>query len=358
MSYDLRVVSKKRPLAAHLAGFLAGWAGLSTHGSIKDGYILLTDAAGAAAEVDGPGRIEDDDVPDAAAGAIGANGWLVQVSVKASTDAGWASDLAIHLARSAEGVVYDPQLDRVTWPQGFQPRDRDTGVMRIEQIAMDWYAAWPSDDPALPVRLLDVIGNLLPEALPRRYGGFEPYPFRFEGADAVQAFARHWVEEAVSWAPGLSWSAARPCLGGSAAMSQVRRPERLEPGYRIVRIGLAFDGPALARDPCLTGRVVDLFRGLAGGLACVYAAASVNRGVIATRGGTFSDGQTEMGPLPSRARWIGLPASPTWLAWFGPPYADLVRESLRGQITDDREGSLFVRASTEPMNIDQSHCVP
>ncbi len=355
MSYDLQIIAKKQPKAAHLEAFLeAADAALTADGRLKrDGYLLLTDAAGVHAEVDGPNHTEDEDVPEAAAGAIGATGWLVQISVKPSTDATWPQELAIHLARAADGVVYDPQQDLVTWPKGFQPRNRETGDVRIEQIALDWFTPWPSDDPQLPPRLLQLLEEHCPEALPKRYGGFEPLPYRFEGEHAAESFADRWLEESVSWSAGISWTTTRPCFGGSAGMSSPRAPQRERAGEACVRIGLGFDGRAFARDPAYTERIVELFRAVASELQCVYAAASVERGVIAKRSSFSADYLTEVSPMPRADRWIGLPASPTWLAWFGKPYAELVRPSVAGHITAETDGALFLRMGPEPMNADE-----
>ena len=57
--------------------------------------------------------------------------------------------------------------------------------------------------------------------------------------------------------------------------------------------------------------------------------------------------------MPRSDRWIGLPASPTWLAWFGKPYVDLVRPSVEGHVTAEVDGGLLVRLGPEPMNADQ-----
>ena len=305
-----------------------------------------------AAEVDGPNRMEDEDVPDAAAGAIGASGWLVQISVMPSTTAA-SPRVAIHLARATDGVVYDPQQDLVTWPRGFHPRSRETGEVRIEEVALVWFTAWPSDDPALPRRLLGaLLGAHAPEALPKRYGPFEPL-HRFEGDHRADDFVERWIETAMEWTAMLSWTTTRPCIGGSAGMSSLRAPERARPGEACVRIGLGFDGRAFARDPAYTERIVDLFRALASGLGCVYAAASVNRGAIAKRSSFSMDHRTESGPLPRADRWVGLPASPTWLAWFGKPYAERVLPSVAGNITSETDGALFMRMGTDPTTADQ-----
>ena len=39
-------------------------------------------------------------------------------------------------------------------------------------------------------------------------------------------------------------------------------------------------------------------------------------------------------------RWQGLTAHPTWLAWFSPLYADLVRPHLQGAVQEYPEGIL------------------
>ena len=257
-----------------------------------------------------------------AAGAIGPSGWLVQISVRPSTDATWPQDLAIHLARAADGVVYDPQQDLVTWPKGFQPRNLETGEVRIEEIALDWFTPWPSDDPQLPYRLLELLSTLCPEALPKRYGPYEPLPHRFEGGREADESPTAGSRQ--RWhGPRSSWSATRPCFGGSASMSTLRaRNDRVLARRASDRPGLRW--AKFARDPAYTERIVELFRAVASELGCVYAAASVNRGVIAKRGTMSMDHRTETGPLPRSDRWVGLPASPTWLAWFGNPYAELV----------------------------------
>ena len=78
MSYDLLVIAKKQPKAVHLDAF-GGIAGgvLAISGRFQvGGHVLLSDVDDVVVEVDGPSRVEDEDVPDQAAGAIGATGWL------------------------------------------------------------------------------------------------------------------------------------------------------------------------------------------------------------------------------------------------------------------------------------------
>jgi hypothetical protein len=354
LSYDLQVFAKRQSKAADLDAFLATQRGITAEGAFKrDGYVLLTAPDGVHAEVDGPNRLEAEDLPDAANGGIGRSGWLVQVSVKPSTDAPWPMDLAAHLARSADGVVYDPQEDRVTWPGGFQPRDPDSGEERSTEVELDWFTTRAPADPEIPRAFLQVTRSLIPEALPKRYGGFEPLPFRFEGPTADPEFIARWVEEAAAWPPMLFWTATRPSFGGSAFMSPEFDRDPPPPGRPISQVSMRLDGRALARDPDLTERVVELFTALAGELACVYAAGSVHRDLLVKRGRESSDYLTEAGPLPRANRWVGLPAAPTWLAWFGPAYARLLRPNLAQHVSAETDGALFLRLGTEPMDSDQ-----
>lgn len=105
----------------------------------------------------------------------------MQLSIKPSADAQSPLAFATHIARATEGVVYDPQEDRVTWPAGFQPRDPESGEERVGEVELTWFTAIPRGDEVVPRRLLDALEEAAPEALPRRYGDVEPLPHRLEG---------------------------------------------------------------------------------------------------------------------------------------------------------------------------------
>jgi hypothetical protein len=62
---------------------------------------------------------------------------------------------------------------------------------------------------------------------------------------------------------------------------------------------------------------------------------------------------TETGPMPRADAWVGLPTSPTWLAWFGRQYAGAVRTAVAAHITTESDAGIFLRLGTEPMNADQ-----
>ena len=354
MSYDLQVFARRQPKATELDAFLSAHQDVAADGNLKRGaYVLLTAEDGVHAEVDGPSRVQAEDLPDAANGALSRSGWLVQISVKPSTDATWPMELATHLARTSHGVVYDPQEDRVAWPTGFRPRDPDSGEERASEVQLDWFTTRSPGDPELPRRFLQLIRSLVPEALPRRYGSFEPLSLRFEGETADEDFISAWVKEAGAWPPMLFWTARRPSFGGSAFLSPRVDRDPPPPGVPISHVSVRLDGRALARDDELRERIVQLLTAVATALGCIYAAGSVHRDLLLKRGRESADSRTEAGPMPGANRWVGLPAAPTWLAWFGRPYADLVRSTVSRHITTETDGAIFLRLGREPMDSDQ-----
>ena len=321
MSYDLQVITKRRPRTTDLTAFLSSRPdSLRCDGSLGPGAIVADDASGTVAEVDGPNRIESADVPDAAYGAIGRAGWLVEISGKPSSNVIWPRDLATHLARAADGVVYDPQEDAVTWPAGWRPRDRQTGAVPINQVDVTWFFKRPMDIERFAGRVVEVVGVHAPEALPQRYGSFEPLQHRFAGSDRAERFAAAWGAAAEDWISSLFWTGTRPCLGGFLSMSSLRKHPR-DSSLATIRVSLTFDGRAFAHDPAFTERIVGCFTAVGGIAGCIYGAICVERGYTINRGRVTGTAMSETGPFPRADVWIGLPPSPTWMAWFGRPYA-------------------------------------
>lgn len=353
MSYDLQVITKRQPRASDLAAFVeASEATLQAEGTFKrGGLVVVSDSAGATLEIDGPNRVETEDLPDSVNGAIGRSGWLVELSLEPSSDVTWPQALASHLSRAADGVVYDPQLDAVTWPAGWRPRDSQTGAETIDQVELTWCFRRPSDLGLLARQILVLLASHCPEALPKRYGDYEPLQHRFDGEQAVDNFVAFWTAAAEEWIGLFGWSASRPCFGGSASISSLRRYPPDSP-RAWVRLSLTFDRRPFARELAFTDRIVRLFTELAS-LGAIYAAAWVERGIEYRRGRPWANAMTETGPMPRADAWVGLPPSPTWLAWFGRPYSAAVRPVVAGLIDEERDGGILLRLGAEPKDADE-----
>ncbi len=170
MSWDLRIAVHDRPTADALE---AARSELCT--------------------VDGPHHVEIDDLPEVLAAAVLAPRFLVEMSTPAAaTEAARKRALkqARALAERFQGAVYDPQEDAVLWPRRSAKRwAAPAGEERIRVVDLDWYLPG-RPDRELAGRLLALLRATCPEALPRRYGDYEPLQHRLE--DGELGFVDFW----------------------------------------------------------------------------------------------------------------------------------------------------------------------
>jgi hypothetical protein len=151
----------------------------------------------------------------------------------------------------------------------------------------------------------------------------------------------------------LFWSARAPGIDGSVSFPDRRadrRPARLG---RVVRLSTTLDARPLHRDPATSDAVVDLFADVAAAFGASYAAGCVLRDAMMRGGRASYDMRSEAAPLPRSRWWVGLPALPTWLAWFGDPYRALVESLLDHMAATDGPRGLLLRCGPEPMDVDQ-----
>ena len=193
---------------------------------------------------------------------------------------------------------------------------------------------------------------MFPGAAPVRFGQYEPFQGRLD-RDGPGSFSEAWNATAsVAYGGMLFWSAARPGFAGSVSFPDWRpegRPERLG---RVVRITCTIDARPLHRDPAIADAAVTFFREVARSFEAAYAMGSVERDAIMDRGRFSSDHVCETSPLARSRWWVGLPAIPTWLSWYGEPYRDLVEDHVAGLAATGPDG-LLVRAGDVPMDRDE-----
>jgi hypothetical protein len=129
---------------------------------------------------------------------------------------------AKEIAKHAHGVVVDPQSDRVTTPAGvtrfIPPKKEKT----FSIVTMSW---WFLNGVMLKSAgrrsFLSLLERLLPEALPKRYGAYEPpqYLFAKTGMNHLERFMARHLDDAMAWYPnrpvtGVRVSCPRPLGGG------------------------------------------------------------------------------------------------------------------------------------------------
>lgn len=332
MSYDLRIATSRRPdLAGAARPGAARWS------------------------TDGPHAIDPDDLDEPLAAAVLAPRWLVEISVPAGApkkEAREATAAAREIAERFEGAIYDPQVGAVVWPRGKQARfQAPAAEQRIRLVQLEWFLPVAAGEtPGAARALLATLRRRLAEAMPRRFGPFEPLEGRLD-RDGDEAFAGAWARAAaVEHGETLFWKAASPCFGGAASFPDRRERFRPAGAGRAVRLSTSLDGRALHGDPRWREAAVDLFVALARRLEAFYAAGYVERRVIARRGAVWYDGESESVGLQRSRWWLGCPRVPTWLAWFGGPLA-----ARLGSLPGARPlpGGLLFRAGNEPLDRDE-----
>lgn len=359
MSYDLEIAAHGRPTREQIEGW-AGEQGLIVEENGTDSFSVSRRTRrgdGFLFDVDGPFAAEPEDFDEAVAAACLAPRWMLTVSVPYSRPKrafSLARALARRLAEANAGAAFDPQEDGLIWPRGrarrVPPRSEEetTSLVRLA-----WFVPQERWQPA-PRVLVDLLSRHCPEALPTRYGQWEPLQHRFD-PDAPDEFVRFLVENEDGDA---FWFARRPSFGGSFNAPHAARftpPE--EEHLRVARVTVDFDGRVLEEDERWREAVVDLFVRAASSFGAFFAAAQVEPGWTVTRNNRL---YATAATLPEGAEhilrgllWQGLPPVPVWLSWFGGPYRERVAPVLTNERSADRRvethpDGILVRLGEEP----------
>lgn len=124
---------------------------------------------------------------------VGAS-YLYSVMVEGTThaDIPHAVRFAKRLAETLDGAVVDQQTTQVWSRSRARTIERPTPETRVATVDLVWLClrADISDDP--PKLFLETAKRHLPEALPRRFGAYEPLKGRYADAGA-EAFLRFWT---------------------------------------------------------------------------------------------------------------------------------------------------------------------
>lgn len=334
MSFDLQVVSRLKPLPKHFEDF----------GSPQDNCFTI----------DGPFEVEIDDLEEKVIASVLDPQWLTQISVPAAAsklDLKIAKQLAKHIAETCSGAVYDPQLDKVVWPRWSHRRFVAPAQQeRIRLVGLDWYLPAAQSSPDTAKLLLQTLRKICPEALPSRFGTFEPLQHRIDPEG--ESFVNVWEEvSSVEYGDMFFWKTKRPFFDGYVSFPDKREP-RIIGEKRAIHLALSIDGRALDAEPAWCETVVKLFVELARKLRAFYGLGYVQRNIIAGRTIWF-DGKGEGSPtLPGRG-WLGLPPAPVWLAWFGAGYRNAVEASLNDRQSLKTQEGILLRLGDAPLDRDQ-----
>jgi len=336
MSHDLQVYAPDQLDVGALRSLVGEISGLEIDG--VDSRRSLTVVRGVRRRysftVDGPARVEAEDVPVEVTGILLGARYLYSVMVEGSSESEipHALRFAKQLTVALNGAMLDQQTGRMWSRSKSRTIVRPPRKTRVPEVGLVWCCLReqvPADAPEL---IIAAAGRYLPEALPRRFGEYEPFRGKYSET-GVEGFSQAWRAATSS----LFFSGSGPCTGEylSAGPSE-QFPDR----YWSMSLTLLADplGEAQWRDA-----VRDLFTALADTLGTFYASAEVTR----------DNTERVVRTLRSGDGWLGLPPTPTWWSWFGSPYAS-VAELLPGdRLRSTLKGVLF-ESATEPRPRDQT----
>lgn len=315
MSYDLEIQATVRASPETLARLVQLTDGvspvMSADGSLAE---VVDDVSRAHAfSIDGPFELGPDDhrFDTISEGSVS---FLYQIGVP-SLDVhaiGLARRFAARLVDELGGRVFDPQVDeQVKRPTVDAPASGSS-------LEVAWYRL-RDGSPILADAYLTSARDLLPAALPTRFGTYEPLAGRFPrdtDSDFLQMYRR---ECAVS----------QLFLRGKAMQSGYITgwTDNLRARYQMVR--LSFDFSSLAALAGLTDIKSFFLK-------------------VAQRSGSFhawtqltTDRHNVNGARHFEGGWSGLTGDVRWLSWYEPTYAELVRSHLTpGWLEEFPEGML------------------
>jgi hypothetical protein len=349
VSYDLEVFAPRGLSADALRDLVVSVPQLKV-GEFDDARGWCTVTRGARERycftVDGPVGLEAEDVPDEVTAALlGAEVvFYVTVEGSAAADVPFAVRFSRQLAGATDGAVLDKQTGKV-WAKGVgRTVKRPDPGRRISAISLAWYTLFTSVDADFGADYVALCRRFLPEALPRRFGEYEPLQSKLTDV-GDDGFARAWREASSL----LFFAASPPCITGSIyAGPGEQRPRPMWNMHMRVHI------EPLATDPRWREGFQRFFVAIAERLHAFYASAEVTREQIWNGRSMWMDGASEFEVSPARIEgWMGLPPYPTWWAWYGSPYRREVENRLQGgQVVEHPAGLLHVLAP-EPLDRDE-----
>ncbi|MFW6773367.1 hypothetical protein ACOACO_03710 [Nocardioides sp. CPCC 205120] len=340
MSYDLQVFVPHTAEGDAFVGLVGEGRGLAVSQVAAGQVTVVRGGRGRYAfSVEGPHDIDADDVPSEVDVAVLSVSYRYDILVEgsAAADIPHAVRFARRLARHCGGAVLDLQTDEMWAPAGTRTVERPQRESRIRAVDLGWYCL-REDFAAEPAEVfIAAAERLLPEALPQRFGDYEPLRGKLAKVGA-SGFITAWRE--ADWA--LFTSGSPPCTGGYLESGGDRGAR--EPFWSM---SLTFLADPL-EEPGWRSAVRRLFTALASDLPAFYATAEVTAGHIWSGRSLMSDSATEQRISPLRnERWLGLSPVPAWWTWFGAHYRDAAASLPQDRVTQYSSGLMY-EASDSP----------
>ncbi|MBU1382459.1 hypothetical protein KKD49_16635 [Myxococcota bacterium] len=166
-------------------------------------------------------EVLDEDIPDSIIGTIPGLQYLIECYIEPTTSSQSIikemTKMAKTLAQNSYGLVYNPQTDEMILPTGVKRFKSIEKTERLSVIELTW---WLNDNSILNkeklLEFLNILEKYLPEALPKRYGTYEPPKEKFIDKNT---FADFLIEN----------SSSNVWIASNLAQIEFRLPEQIGP---------------------------------------------------------------------------------------------------------------------------------
>jgi hypothetical protein len=260
-----------------------------------------------------------EDVPAGASRLLPGIAHLTQISIEPLGAPATAHKLlartATRIAKAAHGVIIDPQTDTLEAPSGvkrYRPRKRGE---RFDLLVLSWWSvhellfsrAWFD-------QFTGCLESLLPEALPRRYGLYEPPQHLY-----CETGREHFLTLLDTHKDTVVWYPHRPVLsvGVHSRWSGARNLK----GFRAHYVSVGIEAAVMAQ-PGWSEGLHRFWRAASGIIRPFYGDVRTLQGFIPA-GATYAvDSKTDRHPIRA-GWWAGIPPSLGHAAVLGEPYIPL-----------------------------------
>ena len=312
MSYDLQVWSTNGPVLEEVLSSDSGWQGHTEIRTLeRKTWQIVCDSSS---------RVLPEDIPAQVADCLPGISFLTDVvlePINAPVSARKeALRTASRIAKSSHGIVFDKQTDELTTPRGVKRYIAAARPARFGVLKLGW---WFLDDVMMSkagvTGFLDILSTHMPEALPRRYGQYEPpkHLLAEEGREHLAMFLADKIDNSPVLYPH------RPFVGLSIACTSERQHPRL--GFRCNRLSIECEASVVAQSGWQEG-LQRFWLAMCGYLRPFYSEARTLQGFV-PMGATYgSDMQTDIHPIRSWF-WRGIPRELGHAVAISAPYIEL-----------------------------------
>ncbi len=220
------------------------------------------------------------------------------------------------LAKSAHGVVLDPQTDTLSTPSGVRRFRRAKREKRTALLQLSW---WFNEGALLTEdgleRFVALLESRIPEAMPRRYGLYEPpqHIYAETGRGHLLDFLERHRADLVVWYP------QRPVAGFHLHCEAAWGPTPR--GFRSNYVQIQIEAKALEQPGWAVG-LSEFWRAASGLIGPYFGDVRTLEGHIPSRAAYYADSQSEFHPVMG-PWWKGIPRGPGHAIVLGEPYLAL-----------------------------------